>query len=226
MRSGARAHYDQLFDALLANGITPMIPPGAQELPGYLLKSMAAGGRKRRWLSCLYYAEKVFARYHPKVTRRLPLMSQLWCRPGSIWMLCAGPMSRTPAPGWWNYHKVLATASVVKRFRELGYPGTGSAASPQSGGDLPTLTRPHDLRAAEIYDSFYNRMFLDLLVTASGRWSFAPLEQHCAWETSEEDLAVIREHTVDELGINFTTRTVKAPSRPGHPHTVPSGLAL
>ncbi|STV11696.1 beta-glucosidase [Klebsiella pneumoniae subsp. ozaenae] len=32
----------------------------------------------------------------------------------------------------------------------------------------------------------------------------ALLEQHqVTWETSEEDLAVIREHTVDELGINL-----------------------
>ncbi len=49
----------------------------------------------------------------------------------------------------------------------------------------------------------------------------ALLEQHqVTWETSEEDLAVIREHTVDELGINlYYPHRVKAPSRAWHPHT-------
>lgn len=59
-------------------------------------------------------------------------------------------------------------------------------------------------------------MFLDPLV--HGVWPpelLALLEQHqVTWETSEEDLAVIREHTVDELGINlYYPHRVKAPSR-------------
>lgn len=48
-------------------------------------------------------------------------------------------------------------------------------------------------------------MFLDPLV--HGVWPpelLALLEQHqVTWETSEEDLAVIREHTVDELGLPY-----------------------
>ncbi|GHK56825.1 hypothetical protein KPZU09_65610 [Klebsiella pneumoniae] len=65
-------------------------------------------------------------------------------------------------------------------------------------------------------------MFLDPLV--HGVWPpelLALLEQHqVTWETSEEDLAVIREHTVDELGINlYYPHRVKAPSRAWHPHT-------
>jgi beta-glucosidase len=43
----------------------------------------------------------------------------------------------------------------------------------------PRSRAPHDLRAAEIYDLFYNRMFLDPLV--HGVWPpelLALLEQH------------------------------------------------
>ncbi len=49
----------------------------------------------------------------------------------------------------------------------------------------------------------------------------ALLEQHqVTWDASEEDLAIIREHTVDELGINlYYPHRVKAPSRAWHPHT-------
>ena len=69
-------------------------------------------------------------------------------------------------------------------------------------------------------------MFLDPLV--HGVWPpelLALLEQHqVTWETSEEDLAVIREHTVDELGINlYYPHRVKAPSRAASAYPVPSG---
>ncbi len=73
-------------------------------------------------------------------------------------------------------------------------------------------------------------MFLDPLV--HGVWPpelLALLEQHqVTWETSEEDLAVIREHTVDELGINlYYPHRVKAPSRASaSAHPVPSGLGI
>ena len=40
------AYYDQLFDALLANGITPMICLEHYELPGYLLEKYGGWGAK------------------------------------------------------------------------------------------------------------------------------------------------------------------------------------
>ncbi|MGV1218554.1 family 1 glycosylhydrolase, partial [Klebsiella pneumoniae] len=61
------AYYDQLFDALLANGITPMICLEHYELPGYLLEKYGGWGSKTVVELFVRYAEKVFARYHPKV---------------------------------------------------------------------------------------------------------------------------------------------------------------
>ena len=60
------AYYDQLFDALLANGITPMICLEHYELPGYLLEKYGGWGRKR-WLSCLCATRR---RCLPATTRR------------------------------------------------------------------------------------------------------------------------------------------------------------
>ncbi|MCP5700110.1 family 1 glycosylhydrolase, partial [Klebsiella pneumoniae] len=69
----------------------------------------------------------------------------------------------------------------------------------------PRSTAPHDVRAAERYDLFYNRIFLDPLV--HGEYPpelLALLEQHeVAWDYRAEELAIIRENTVDELGINL-----------------------
>ncbi|VTN11409.1 6-phospho-beta-glucosidase gmuD [Raoultella terrigena] len=78
------------------------------------------------------------------------------------------------------------------------------------------------MRAAEVYDLFYNRIFLDPLV--HGEYPpalFALLAQHdVAWDYSAEELAIIRDNTVDELGINlYYPHRVKAPSRAWHPQT-------
>lgn len=216
------AYYDQLFDALLANGITPMICLEHYELPGYLLEKYGGWGSKTVVELFVRYAEKVFARYHPKVTRWFTFNEPIVVQTRVYLDALRWPYEQNTST-WmqWNYHKVLATASVVKRFHELGYPGTvGCILNPEV--TYPRSRAPHDLRAAEIYDLFYNRMFLDPLV--HGVWPpelLALLEQHqVTWETSEEDLAVIREHTVDELGINlYYPHRVKAPSRAWHPHT-------
>ncbi|STW46564.1 beta-glucosidase [Klebsiella pneumoniae] len=68
-------------------------------------------------------------------------MSQLWCTRVYLDALRWPYEQNTSTWMQWNYHKVLATASVVKRFRELGY-SRDRRLHPQSGGDLPTLTRP------------------------------------------------------------------------------------
>jgi beta-glucosidase len=106
---------------------------------------------------------------------------------------------------------------VVKLFREKGYRGTvGCILNPEV--TYPRSRAPHDVRAAEIYDLFYNRVFLDPLV--HGVYPpelFTLLEQHqVTWDYSEEELAIIRDNTVDELGINlYYPHRVKAHRAPG-----------
>lgn len=57
---------------------------------------------------------------------------------------------------------------------------------------------------------------------------FTLLEQHqVQWEYTAEELAIIAENTVDELGINlYYPHRVKAPSRAWHPETPfhPAGI--
>ncbi|STV86809.1 beta-glucosidase [Klebsiella michiganensis] len=71
----------------------------------------------------------------------------------------------------WNHHKVLATAKVVRLFREKGYRGTvGCILNPEV--TYPRSKASHDVRAAERYDLFYNRVFLDPLVHGLYRPSY------------------------------------------------------
>ena len=216
------AYYDQLFDELLANGIEPMICLEHYELPGYLLEQYGGWASKKVVELFVQYAEKVFARYHHKVTRWFTFNEPIVVQTRVYLDALRWPYEQNTGT-WmqWNHHKVLATAKVVRLFREKGYRGTvGCILNPEV--TYPRSKASHDVRAAERYDLFYNRVFLDPLV--HGLYPpelLALLEQHgVSWDYDAEELAIIRDNTVDELGINlYYPHRVKAPSRAWHPQT-------
>ncbi|MBL5885182.1 glycoside hydrolase family 1 protein [Lelliottia aquatilis] len=216
------AYYDALFDEMHRQGIEPMICLEHYELPGVLLETYGGWASKQVVELFVRYAEKVFARYHGKVTRWFTFNEPIVVQTRVYLDALRWPYEQNTG-NWmqWNHHKVLATAKVVKLFHEKGYRGTvGCILNPEV--TYPRSKAPHDVRAAEIYDLFYNRVFLDPLV--HGRYPqalFTLLEEHqVAWEYSAEELALIAENTVDELGINlYYPHRVKAPSRAWHPQT-------
>ena len=216
------SYYDELFAELHANGITPMICLEHYELPGYLLETYGGWASKKVVELYVRYAEKVFERYHTLVTRWFTFNEPIVVQTRVYLDALRWPYEQNTGT-WmqWNHHKVLATARVVKLFREKGYRGTvGCILNPEV--TYPRSRAPHDVLAAERYDLFYNRVFLDPFV--HGEYPaelFSLLEQHCvAWDYSEAELAEIRENTVDELGINlYYPHRVKAPSRAWHPET-------
>ncbi|SNY64949.1 glycoside hydrolase family 1 protein [Enterobacter sp. CC120223-11] len=216
------AYYDALFDELLAHGITPMICLEHYELPGYLLETYGGWASKKVVELYVRYVEKVFARYHHKVTRWFTFNEPIVVQTRVYLDALRWPYEQNTGT-WmqWNHHKVLATARVVKLFREKGYRGSvGCILNPEV--TYPRSSAAHDVRAAEVYDLFYNRVFLDPFV--HGEYPaelFTLLEKHAvAWDYTQEELAEIRANTVDELGINlYYPHRVKAPSRAWHPET-------
>ena len=216
------AYYDQLFDELRANGIEPMICLEHYELPGYLLERYGGWASKKVVELFVRYAEQVFARYHHKVSRWFTFNEPIVGQTRVYLDALRWPYEQNTGT-WmqWNHHKVLATAKVVQLFRAAGYRGTvGCILNPEV--TYPRSQAAHDRRAAEIYDLFYNRVFLDPLV--NGRYPqelLALLEKHdVAWDYRDEELAIISANTVDELGINlYYPHRVKAPSRAWHEET-------
>lgn len=216
------AYYDALFDEMHRQGIEPMICLEHYELPGVLLDTYGGWASKHVVELFLRYAEKVFARYHTKVTRWFSFNEPIVVQTRVYLDALRWPYEQNTGT-WmqWNHHKVLATAKLVKLFREKGYRGSvGCILNPEV--TYPRSRAPHDVKAAEIYDLFYNRVFLDPLV--HGRYPqelFTLLEQHqVPWNYSPEELQLIADNTVDELGINlYYPHRVKAPSRAWHPET-------
>ena len=216
------AYYDALFDEMHRQGIEPMICLEHYELPGVLLETYGGWGAKHVVELFVRYAEKVFERYHAKVTRWFTFNEPIVVQTRVYLDALRWPYEQNTGK-WmqWNHHKVLATAKVVKHFHDKGYRGTvGCILNPEV--TYPRSQAPHDVRAAEIYDLFYNRVFLDPLVHGCyPQELFTLLEQHgVAWEYSAEELALIADNPVDELGINlYYPHRVKAPSRAWHPET-------
>ena len=216
------AWYDELFAEMHRHGIEPMICLEHYELPGYLLENYGGWASKKVVEFFLLYAEKVFARYHTQVTRWFTFNEPIVVQT-RVYLDALRWLYEQNTGTWmqWNHHKNLATAKVVKLFREKGYQGSvGCILNPEV--TYPRSRAPHDVRAADMYDLFYNRVFLDPLV--KGHYPpelFSLLEQHqVAWEYNDEELAIIRDNTVDELGINlYYPHRVKAPSRAWHPET-------
>lgn len=216
------AYYDALFDEMHRQGIEPMICLEHYELPGALLEEYGGWASKHVVELFVRYAEKVFDRYHSKVTRWFSFNEPIVVQTRVYLDALRWPYEQNTGT-WmqWNHHKVLATAKVVKLFREKGYDGSvGCILNPEV--TYPRSRAPHDERAAEIYDLFYNRVFLDPLV--HGRYPqelVTLLEQHqVEWDYTADELALIADNTVDELGINlYYPHRVKAPSRAWHPET-------
>lgn len=216
------AWYDELFAEMHRQGIEPMICLEHYELPGTLLETYGGWGSKHVVELFTRYAEQVFARYHKVVKRWFTFNEPIVVQTRVYLDALRWPYEQNTGT-WmqWNHHKVLATAKVVKLFREKGYSGSvGCILNPEV--TYPRSRAAHDVRAAEIYDLFYNRVFLDPLV--HGRYPqalFSLLEQHdVQWEYNEQELALIADNTVDELGINlYYPHRVKAPSRAWHSET-------
>lgn len=105
------------------------------------------------------------------------------------------------------YNLNLASATVMAKFREMG--------QPQAGGRIGTvlnLTPTYaasdaeaDQEAARIAELWNNKMFLDPAI--KGEFPVELLElltkDGVLWQSTADELALIKENTVDFIGVNF-----------------------
>lgn len=216
------AWYDNLIDEMRAQGIEPMLCLEHYELPAALLEQYGGWGSKKVVELYVRYAERVFERYAGKVTRWFTFNEPIVVQTRVYLDALRWPYEQNTHK-WmqWNHHKNLATAKVVRLFREKGYAGTvGTILNPEV--TYPRSSAAHDVRAAEIYDLFFNRVFLDPAI--KGEYPaglLALLEKHgVEWDYTADELRIIAENCVDEVGINlYYPHRVKAPSRAWHPDT-------
>ncbi|MEE8731590.1 MAG: glycoside hydrolase family 1 protein [Rahnella inusitata] len=212
------AYIDSLLDEMKLQGIAPMLCLEHYELPAYLIEKYDGWSSKKVVELFVLYAEKVFERFAHKVDRWFTFNEPVVVQTRVYLDAIRWPFEQNTAK-WmqWNHHKVLATAKVVELFYRKGYNAAGTIGvilNPEV--TYARSTAQHDQKAAHLYDLFYNRVFLDPMIKGEYPQELLELlEKHGVdFDYSEQELAIIRNNTVDEVGINlYYPHRVKAPSR-------------
>lgn len=114
------------------------------------------------------------------------------------------------------YNLNLASAKAIEAFKALGLPEKGARIGIilNLTPTYPASDSPEDVKAAHIADLFNNRMFLDTAVYGEFPIELIQLLQKdgVLWESTDEELAIIKKNTIEVLGVNFYhPNRVKAP---------------
>lgn len=206
-------HIDDVINELVEAGVEPMICLEHYELPKYLMDKYDGWSSKTVIDLYVEYAKIVIDRYGDRVknwfTFNEPIVVQTRCYLDALrwpheqdsgkWML-------------WNYHKTLATAKVIQFFKEGNYDGrVGCILNPEMV--YPRSSSVEDQQAAHYYDLIYNRVFFDPMVNGEYSEEFIELckENNIYFDPTPEELKMIKENTVDYLGVNqYYPKRVKA----------------
>lgn len=215
-------HVSNLIDALIEAGVEPILCLEHYELPAFLQEKYDGWSSKKVVDLFVGYAEIVFERYGDRVkswfTFNEPIVIQT-----RVYLDAIRYPHEQDTRKWmqWNHHKVLATAKVVELYHRKSYDGEiGVVLNPEV--TYPRSSSPADKKAAEMYDLFYNRVFMDPLI--KGEYPeelFLTMASHnITFDYTQEELAVIKENTVDYLGVNlYYPHRVQAPKHQWNKNT-------
>ncbi|MBU3107770.1 glycoside hydrolase family 1 protein [Clostridium gasigenes] len=106
-----------------------------------------------------------------------------------------------------SYNLALASAKAIKEFRALGCDKNGGKISTilNLTPSYPRSNSKEDIKASNIADMFFNRMFLDPAVNGTFPEELVEIfkKDNIMWDCSEEENKIIKENTVDYLGVNY-----------------------
>ncbi|TDT61284.1 glycoside hydrolase family 1 protein [Fonticella tunisiensis] len=208
--------YNDVINELIDKGIQPIICLEHWELPDYLIKNYGGWGSKKVIEFYLKYVEKVFEAFSDRVkiwyTFNEPIVVPMLGISEAMWYPFKSDYKEFMQ---WNYNKVLATAKAVKLFREKGYHNDGGKigiiinASPT----YPRSDNEADKAAAEMAELLTDRIYMDpcILGTFPGKLIETLKKHNCLFDYTADELALIKNNTIDILGINYyAPRRVKA----------------
>lgn len=202
---GGLDFYSRLVDALLENGIRPLITLYHWDLP-------AALDDRGGWLNP--DIPNWFAEYARAVYGALDDRVEMWATLNEPWVVTdGGYLHGALAPGHKNlfeapiasHHLMLSHAAAVEAYRAEGKHRIGLVVNLEP--KYPASDRPEDLAATARGDAYMNRQYLDPVFL--GRYPDEMREIFGeAWpEFPVEELEHIRQ-PIDFLGVNYYTRSV------------------
>ncbi|MBM7692053.1 beta-glucosidase [Peribacillus deserti] len=203
------AYVDSMINELIQQGVEPMICLEHYELPAVLLETYGGWGSKHVVELFVKYAEKVFERYGERVKHWFTFNEPIVVQTRVYLDAIRYPFEQNTRK-WmqWNFNKSLATAKVVQLFKEKGY-------KEKYGSKIGVILNPevtyarssakHDQDAARIYDLFFYRVFMDPSIKGEYPAELLELmEKHdIVFEAADSELEIIKENTVDYVGLNL-----------------------
>lgn len=196
--------YRDYFQELLDNGIEPFInlyhfdmPMSLQNEGGWLNRKTVEAYEK--------YAETCFELFGDQVktwfTHNEPIVP---VEAGYLYKLHYPEEANMKHAVQVGYHEALASALAVRAYHksQSGKIGIILNLTPSYPRDIEN---PGDVKAAKIADLFFNRSFLDSAVKGEFPKELIELlkEADLLPETQEGDLQIIKDNTIDLLGINY-----------------------
>jgi beta-glucosidase len=197
--------YERLVDALLANGIQPMVtlyhwdlPAALDERGGWLNPDIAG------WFAD--FAALVFRRLDDRVKRWVTLNEPWVVTDGGYLhgVLAPGHRSAFEAPVA-SHHLLRAHGAAVKAYRAEGRHEIGLVVNLEP--KYPASDSADDLAATARAEAYMNRQYLDPVFLGAYPPELRDVFGEAWREWPAEDLQLIRQ-PIDFLGINYYTRGV------------------
>lgn len=197
--------YNNLIDEMIAHGIEPMICLEHYELPLELFNKYGGWGSRHVVDLFVKYAEKAFEHFGDRVTKWFTFNEPIVVQTRVFLDSIRWPYEQNTRK-WmqWNYHKVLATAKVVSLFKSMEMEGKiGVILNPEV--TYPRSSAPHDVKAAHMYDLYFNRVFMDPHLKGEfPKELIEDLKRHdIMFEYEEEDFNIIKNNTIEYVGLNL-----------------------
>ncbi|PTL16947.1 6-phospho-beta-glucosidase [Staphylococcus gallinarum] len=204
--------YNKVIDELISKEIEPFVNLYHFDMP---LKQQEQGGFESKVVVKHYldYAQTCFELFGDRVTKWFTFNEPIVPVEGGYFYNFHYPDVNDAKRGiQFAFHTILANAKVIELFKSRGYQGEIGIILNLTPS-YPRSNNHADVRAAEIADLFFNRSFLDPVTKGEFPSDLIEiLEQHDLLpEYEAKDLQVIKQNTIDLLGVNYyQPRRIKA----------------
>lgn len=199
------AFYDRLVDALIANGIQPMLCLLHFDLPMYWMEK---GGFERRETVTAFarYARLCFEHFSDRVKMWFTFNEPVVIPEQGYLYQHHYPLVRDEKRAVQvAYHIQLASSMAVREFRKMNSPGQIGIVTNLTPAYCQDPDNTEDQNASQAVDLIFNRSFLDPSVKGEYPRELVSLLKDNSVLPSyhSEDLDLIRDNTVDFVGVNY-----------------------
>lgn len=197
--------YNNYIDELIANDIEPFInlyhfdmPMALQEIGGWESKEVVD--------AYVNYAKTCFELFGDRVSKWFTHNEPIVPVEGGYLYKFHYPavidMKRAVQVA---YHESLASAKAIKVYRDLNLDGEIGIILNLTPSYPRDANNPEDVKAANLADAFFNRSFLDPAIHGVFPEDLVSLLKDLDYlpDYTAEELAIIKENTIDLLGINY-----------------------